>query len=68
MQINLEMVERTNMAEETISKVLSKLNTSGEETKVLCSNVDEIQQRKIIQDWLSQTIVSIVTELSDYPL
>jgi hypothetical protein len=62
------MVERTNMAEETISKVLSKLNTSGEETKVLCSNVDEIQQRKIIQDWLSQTIVSIVTELSDYPL
>ena len=61
------MVERTNMAEETSSKVLSKLNTSGEETKVLCSNVDEIQQRKIIQEWLSHTIVSMVTELSDYP-
>jgi hypothetical protein len=55
------------MAEETISKVLSKLNTSGEETKVLCSNVDEIQQRKIIQEWLSHTIVSMVIELSDYP-
>jgi len=37
------MVEGTNFAEEIISKVMNKVHTSGEETKVLCSNVDSTQ-------------------------
>jgi hypothetical protein len=37
------MVERTNFSEETISKVLTKLTATADETKIICSNADEAQ-------------------------
>ena len=47
--------------------MLNKLSSSGEEAKVLCGNVDETQQRNIIKEWFSQSIVFMISELPDYP-
>jgi hypothetical protein len=47
--------------------VLNKLSSSGQEIKILCGNVDETQQRSIQKEWVTQSIVFMLTELSDYP-
>jgi hypothetical protein len=61
------MVQGITFAEETLSRVLNKLTTSGDETKRMCSGIDELQQRIILKEWFTQSIVYIVSALPDYP-
>ena len=55
-----------NIGEEIITKVLNKLNTSGEEAKIICNTADEGQQKNILKEWFTQSVVYMVQEISDY--